>query len=450
MNALLLSSYELGRQSFSVSSAAAWLQSAGVNVRSIDLAIDKLDAAAVRWADVVCFSVPMHTATRIAIRLASRVSEINPNAHLCFFGLYASVNEELFRSIGGGTILGGEFEPGLMEMVERLRSGQKQSTPVINIDRVAFRVPDRSGLPALDRYAFLTMPDGSRRVAGYTESTRGCKHMCRHCPVVPVYGGRFRIVPVEIVMADIAQQVDAGAEHITFGDPDFLNGPGHARKIVEALHDRWPNLSYDATIKVEHLVQRPNMLPVLGETGCVMITSAVESIDEHVLELLDKRHTREEFESVVQMCRQAGVAFNPTFVTFTPWTTAEGYVELIDCLAELGLIENVSPVQYGIRLLIPAGSRLLELPETQAIIEPFDPLALVYPWKHPDPRMDDLHEQVLAIVQQDTAAGASRLQTWLRVSDAANRLVKRPTTRSRISDGFGYPPVPTLSEPWYC
>lgn len=453
MNVLLISTYELGRQSFSVSSAAAWLKKSGVNVRSLDLAIEKLDAAAVRWANVVCFSVPMHTATRIAIRLATRVRELNPDAHLCFFGLYASVNEELFRSIGGSTILGGEFEPGLVEMVDRLRNSEHpgaQGAPLINLDRLEFQVPDRSGLPRLDRYAYLTMPDGSTRVAGYTETTRGCKHVCRHCPVVPVYGGNFRVVPRDIVIADIGQQVVAGAQHITFGDPDFLNGPAHARRIVEELHDRWPDLSYDCTIKVEHLVKRPEMLPILRDTGCVMVTSAVESIDDHVLTVLDKRHTREEFASVVGMCREHGLGFNPTFVTFTPWTTASGYVELLETISELGLIESVSPVQYGIRLLIPAGSRLLELNETHQFIEPFDSLALVYPWTHPDPRMDALHQTVLSIVRLPSSSPEPRSVTWQRIYDEATKLTGITKSRPRMNRGFGYPAVPMLSEPWYC
>ena len=50
--------------------------------------------------------------------------------------------------------------------------------------------------PYLIRYASLQLPDGTRRVAGSTEATRGCKHRCRHCPIVPVYNGVFRIVLV--------------------------------------------------------------------------------------------------------------------------------------------------------------------------------------------------------------------------------------------------------------
>lgn len=453
MNVVVISTYELGRQSFAVASATAWLKSAGANVRCLDLAIQKLDTSTIREADVVCFSVPMHTATRIAVRMAKRVREVNPDAHLCFFGLYASVNEPLFRSIGAGTVLGGEFEPGLVAMVDRLRDKthiQEQQDGVRSLDRLTFRTPDRTGLPSLDRYAFITLADGSRRVAGYTETTRGCKHLCRHCPVVPVYGGNFRIVAADVVLADIEQQIASGAQHITFGDPDFFNGPGHARKIVQELHSRWPDLTYDVTIKVEHLARHTALLPVLKDTGCVMVTSAVESIDERVLTILDKRHTRAEFESVVRATRELGLPLNPTFVTFTPWTTAGGYVELLKRLAELQLVPNVSPIQYGIRLLIPAGSRLLDLPETQAVIEPFDALALVYPWRHPDPRMDDLHQQVLRIIQEDQRLVSSREETWTRVWDAATSLTRSRAVRPPLRQGFGRPIVPQLSEPWYC
>ena len=106
--------------------------------------------------------------------------------------------------------------------------------------RLPFITPDRAGLPALTSYASLHLATGERRTVGYTEATRGCKHRCRHCPIVPVYDGQFRVVAVDAVLGDIRAQVAAGAQHVTFGDPDFLNGPTHARRIVEALAREWP------------------------------------------------------------------------------------------------------------------------------------------------------------------------------------------------------------------
>src|SRR5207302_652394 len=258
------------------------------------------------------------------------VRKLNPCAHLCGFGLYAPVNAGLLRRLGVGTILGVEFEQGLLSLVRRLEAGAPgpglpQVEPEISLARQNFLVPYRGDLPPLEKYAHLTLPDDSTRVVGYTEASRGCKHLCRHCPIVPVYGGQFRIVQREVVLEDIRRQVAAGARHITFGDPDFFNGPGHAIALAQALHREWPDLTYDVTVKVEHLLRQADNLPILRETGCLFVTSAVEAVDDRILEIFDKAHTRADFIRAVSLLRKADLTLTPTFVAFTPWTTLEGY-----------------------------------------------------------------------------------------------------------------------------
>ena len=258
MNVLLISTYELGRQPFGLASPAAWLRDAGATVRCLDLAVEPLDGDAVLAADLIAFYVPMHMATRMSVPIIEHVRAKNPTAHLCCFGLYAPMNEPYLRRLGVDTILGGEFEAGLRQLVERLSSPETVAPadlPLISLERQQFQIPLRHSLPDLRQYAHLTLGDGREAVVGYTEATRGCKHLCRHCPIVPVYNGRFRVVQRDIVLADIRQQIEAGAQHITFGDPDFFNGPGHALPIVEALHREFPDVTYDVTIKVEHLLK---------------------------------------------------------------------------------------------------------------------------------------------------------------------------------------------------
>jgi radical SAM superfamily enzyme YgiQ (UPF0313 family) len=456
MKAVLISTYELGRQPFGLASPAAWLRQAGVEVTCTDLYQEKLNQRAVREADLVAVYLPMHTATRIALKVIERVRELNPSAHLCAYGLYAPLNAELLRNMGVGTILGGEFEEGLLSLVRRLRGGSNQPTlaqaePLVSLTRQQFLVPDRTGLPVLERYAQLVMPDGTRRVVGYTEATRGCKHLCRHCPIVPVYNGQFRVVQRDVVMEDIRRQVARGAQHITFGDPDFFNGIRHAVELVRALHEEFPSLTYDVVIKVEHLLKHSEHLRTLKETGCAFVTSAVESVDDRILAIFDKGHTRADFKRAVELCREAGVNLIPTFVTFTPWITLEGYEDLLETLASLDLIDHVPPIQLAIRLLIPAGSKLLELPEVRAVIGPFDRRALSYRWAHPDPRMDSLQRCVESLVQKAATAGWDRRsifrQVWALVQQAkgqnCKRLPESGVCRPRAA-------VPYLNEPWYC
>lgn len=455
MNVVLISTYELGHQPFGVASAAAWLKAEGARITCIDLAVESLPGSAVERAELIVFYLPMHTATRIASETIRQVRKINPAGHLCCFGLYAPVNEGFLRRLGVDTVLGGEFEEGLAALYRRLSAGGPhaaegdQYEPRISLAKQQFRVPDRSGLPDLSRYAFVQMGDGERRVAGYTEASRGCKHTCRHCPIVPVYGGRFRIVQREVVLEDIRRQVAAGARHITFGDPDFFNGPGHAIPLVEALHKEFPDLTYDVTIKIEHLLKYARYLPVLRDTGCLFVTSAVEAVDDTILTIFDKRHTRTDFIRVVALFREVGLTLSPTFVAFTPWTTCQGYLDLLQVILDLDLVEHVAPIQYAIRLLIPAGSKLLELPEVQALVGPFDDMALSYPWQHSDPRMDRLQAAVLQTVQRGLARHEPRQTIFQRVWQLAHQAAGSEHAPS-LPYGVPRAPIPYLSEPWYC
>ena len=435
MKVLLVSTYELGRQPFGLASPAAWLVSHGHSVTCADLALQRLDPDAVRAAGLIAFYLPMHTATRLAVELIPKVRQINPSAHLCCYGLYAPLNESYLRALGVNTILGGEFEAALTALADGAGDA-----PLVSMERLQFLPPQRAGLPPLDEYAKLHI-NGTVKITGYTEASRGCKHLCRHCPVVPVYQGSFRIVQPEVVLEDIRTQVAAGAEHITFGDPDFFNGPTHAMRIVEAMHREFPALTYDATIKIEHLRKHSEVLPRLKETGCLLVTSAVESVDDRVLKKLDKGHTRRDFIEVVDAFHRLGLTLTPTFIPFTPWSTRESYGELLMLLADLDLVDNVAPIQLALRLLIPRGSRLLELDDVQSVVTNFDEPALLYRWRHPDPEMDALAAQVLKLAALEKPRREIFRRMW-------NFVCSRPLPRD--FDLMPRATIPYMDEPWYC
>jgi radical SAM superfamily enzyme YgiQ (UPF0313 family) len=439
---LLVSTYDMGRQPFGLASPAAWLRRAGIDVTCADLAKQTLDDAAVREADAIAFFLPMHTATRLALPVIDRVRALNPDARVIAYGLYAPLNASLLRERGVSHVLGGEFEE---DLVRRVR-GDAGAVEATGTPRLNFIVPAREGLPPLSRYASLHIA-GERRIAGYTEASRGCKHRCRHCPIVPVYDGRFRVVAPDVVLDDVRAQVAAGARHVTFGDPDFFNGIRHADTIMRGLARDFPELTYDVTIKIEHLLEHRAMLPVLRETGCVLVTSAVESIDDGVLEKFQKGHTRRDFERAVVLCRDEGIALAPTFVPFTPWTTPRSYLELLHEIDRLDLVDHVASVQLAIRLLIPQGSRMLELEDIRAVTGSFSAGSLTYPWRHPDPRVDLLQAELTRIV--GATPGAPRREIFARVWDVAHDCAGAVCPRR---DGAAAPraTVPYLNEPWYC
>ena len=450
MRALLVSTYDLGRQPRGLAVPASALRGAGVEVRCADTSREPFEDSWLDGVDLVGFYLPMHTATRLAGPLIERVRRARPQATVAAYGLYAGLNGDWLRQQGVHHVLGPEAAHELAALAggavipdhipasaaSRLRRGR----PDANAPRRIAVTADRSGLLPLARYAGLQMPDGTRRVVGNTDATHGCKHLCRHCPVVPVYRGRFEAIPLDAVLDDIRAQVDAGAQHITFGDPDFFNGPTHARRLVERLAASHPGVTYDATIKIEHILVHADLLPVLAATGCLFVTSAVESVDDAVLERLRKGHTRAGFERAVTLCRDAGLALAPTFVPFTPWTTPAGYADLLGTVRRLELVEAVAPIQLAIRLLVTAKSALLELPDITESLLPFDPTSLTWPWRHAAPGVDALQRDVMALVS--SMAGEPRAAVF----EGIERLAGVAGAQARVPRET----PPYLTEGWYC
>jgi radical SAM superfamily enzyme YgiQ (UPF0313 family) len=452
---LLISCYELGHQPLGVALPLGFLHRAGFAAEALDIAVERLDAERIARARFVGISVPMHTALRLGVRVAERVREINPKAAVCCYGLYAALNADYLLSHGADYCIGGECEGPLLALVEALDAGsavglkgviQRGAAAQPFLHRLPFALPVRTPLPQLDKYARLEH-QGERRVAGYVEASRGCLHLCTHCPIPPVYGGRFFVVPPEVVLEDIRAQVRAGASHITFGDPDFLNGPGHAMKVVRAMHAEFPTLTFDFTAKVEHILERRALFPELGALGCLFMISAVESLSDTVLTILEKNHTRAEVAEALAITRAAGITFRPTWVSFTPWTTLDDYLEVLAFIDDNDLIDHVDPVQYSIRLLVPPGSYLLDRPAMKPHLGPLDQASFCYRWAHPDPRMDRLQKEVSAVVEEDARKGEDAAVTFYRVRALAEGRrpvdILSPLPRDRCR-------APRLSEPWFC
>ena len=436
MKLLLVSTYELGHQPLHVASPAAALQAAGHEVRCLDLSVEQWDPDAVAQADQVAFSVPMHTAMRLAMRAAQAVKRDHPDKPVCFYGLYAPVSRDLTLGRLADRVIAGEYEPALVAWASGEAAG-----PELLLERNSFHLPARNLLPPLERYAHLAI-QGDERPVGYVEASHGCVHMCRHCPVPTVYDGRIRIVQAETVLEDIAQLVSMGARHITFGDPDFLNGRKHSLAVVRAMHERFPELTFDCTVKVEHILEFPQVWPELARCGCLFVVSALESVNDDILVRLDKGHTARQSADAIALLREHGIEPRPSFMPFTPWTTPDDMVELLDFVAAHDLIGNVDPVQYTIRLLLPEGSLLLDHPDMQPHLGGYDAERLSWTWAAADPAVDELQARLAALVEGATAAEEPPQRTYQRIRHAigAEGQIEAGSVEGR----------PRLTEPWFC
>jgi radical SAM superfamily enzyme YgiQ (UPF0313 family) len=445
---LLISCYELGHQPLHLASAAAFLRAAGHRVSAVDLSVQTLDEADLDAPELVAIAVPMHTAMRLAVPVARALrARRGADVRVVLFGLYAPLCGPALEPGLVDALLGGEYEQALVGLAD----GHPDPRAIV-LDRLRFPLPARDLLPPLDRYTMLLV-DGEERLTGYVEATRGCVHRCRHCPVPAVYDGRIRVWQREVLVDDVARLWEDGMRHLTFGDPDFLNAVPHAMAVARAVHERCPELTFDITTKVEHILEHPRVVAELSDLGLLFVVSAVESTSPRVLELLDKGHSADDALEALLICRSLGIELRPSLLPFTPWSTLRDQIDLLDMIADHELVDSVDPVQLSIRLLVPPGSLLLALPEMHEHLRGYDPTGFSHLWQHPDPVMDTLQTEIAALVAADADAGVRPRSTHaairrLTARAAADSELPWPDAARELPPQRGTPP--RLSEPWFC
>lgn len=441
MRVLLISTYELGHQPLHVASPAAALRAGGHEVSTLDTSIEPLTSKRLTGHDAIGISVPMHTASRLAQDVVRAVRHCDHSVPVALYGLYAG--EGLIDGVHARFV--GEYEPQLLAWID---AGMPAVGTRIAIANGSFTPPDRMSLPGLSRYGRLQV-DGEERLTGYVEASHGCRHRCRHCPIPAVYDGRYRIVSADVVLADVDAQVELGARHITWGDPDFLNGPRHSMHLLEQVHIRYPDVTHDLTIKVEHLRAHDDLLPRLAAARTLFVVSAFESTDDRTLTLLDKGHTAEDMAVVVERARSHGLDIHPSWMPFVPWTAPEDVVGIFEFLAEHDLLGSTDPVQLSIRLLIPRDSLMLQIEEVAAVAGRYDEELLSYVWTSIDPRADELQRRLAARAESAAETGLDPVETLLEMwSDAAESAgVRPPSTPEPSSVTVGRP---RLTESWFC
>ena len=437
---LLVSTYELGHQPWHIASPAAALTEAGHEVRTADLSVQDLNDRDLEWCEGLALSVPMHTAMRLAYRVARRVRASHPGLPICAYGLYAGLGWEAGDSIDHALI--GEYEPGLLRWVEKLGRGRTAARKIqVELGKTTFRVPDRSTLPDLDRYAHLQIGDDHRQV-GYVEASHGCRHRCRHCPIPAAYDGRVRVVDEATVLTDVDQLVKRGARHITFGDADFFNAPAHSLRVVRQMHNRHPEVTFDVTTKVELIIRHARHWAELAASGLAFVVSAFETTNDHILGLLDKGHTLADEVAAVELLRSYDIEARPTWLPFTPWSSLEDLRDIVRFIGEHDLAGNVDPVQLTIRLLIPEGSLLLGVPDLLPYLGTYDRELLGWQWRAADPRVDALNERLIRLLGQGVQDGLNNQQL---LNILGGEIMGSSEYSLIVPEGR-----PRLTEPWFC
>ncbi len=443
---LAISTYELGHQPLILARLAAIFKSAAIKYSLCDNSVanrsfttsDDFLLPDQEPPTHIFISVPMHTATQLGKTVANRARAIfGSSVQIIAVGLYSKVALSATDAFDCG--IPSDDRDRVLEVLG------------INLARAsAFApgsvLPDRSGLPGLSNYAHL-LAEGEKKLVGYVETTVGCAHLCKHCPVPVIFHGKFKAVPLELIIAQINQLYEEGARHITFGDPDFLNGPTHALKIARELHRAHPDLTFDATVKIEHVLEHPRIWPELRNLGLQFIVSAFEHTSDLILSKLGKGHTREDLISALGLLRDAGIEVRPSLMPFTPWTDRDGLIDLIEFLFDYDLIESVDPVQLSIRLLLPLDS--LVLMDAEAEISAWNPELLSYEWRSADPAIDELQAELAEIAENSQESELDTDTIFKTMRESIYRRFDLPVPARQFS-AARCAEKPRLSESWFC
>lgn len=397
MEPIVVSTYDLGHQPQLAAVIAGLYEQSNLDYKVIDLSVETdmnklapIESRAGSEIDTLICTVGMLTSAML-FRDVFRYL-VNAEVHinrLFLYGLYASDLAREAEILGAG------------ELIIRSAPTQTEIARDLDLEPIDARryFPSRKRLGSLDRYKHVKV-EGGKKVSGYVETTGGCRHRCKHCPLPIHFNGKISVNPLMDVLADVEVQVAAGATHVTVGDPDFFNAPVHAMKFARELHKRFSDTTFDCTIKIEHLIKHNRYLGELGQLGCTFITSAVESMSDEILDNLSKGHKRDEIYTAVSYVDNAGIDFHPSFVPFTPWTGKEDYEEILRFVYQMGMEGFVEPVQLAIKLLVPEASLLLSSKEFLPYKGSYSQETFSYLWSYREPAMAELELDVKARVQK--------------------------------------------------
>lgn len=407
---LVVSIFEGGYQPMTVATAVTPLLEAGFEVSVLDTYVDGVQEDRFLDADLIALAIPLFDALQAGIELSAIIRKANPQAHITFFGQYATINSARLAGIHGDSSISGEWEEPLVGLAQALSEGQQRPVPgvvfstsltlgkgehTVYLSRKHFRVPTRSLLPPLYKYPQPQVDKlcGGKQIVGSTEIARGCHHKCLYCSVFAAYDGKVLMIPEEIILQDVRNNVEGGMTHLTFIDADFFNAKYHGIKVLRKLHAEFPTLTYDLTTRVDHILENKEAVSEMHDLGVRFITSALEFPSEKVLQVLVKETSLEQIEEAIRFLRDVGIKLNPTFIMFNPWVDLTDLADFHTFVADNGLDQLIDPIQYETRLHLYKGSPLLPLPsvrELELIEHEFH-----MEWKHPDARVDELYSQVV-------------------------------------------------------
>lgn len=199
--------------------------------------------------------------------------------------------------------------------------------------------------PALDLYDLsLYYPPvyiRGKKVA-HLLTSRGCPFQCTFCETKLTFGRSFRYHSTQRVISDLEDLIGRGYRSFQFYDDIFTANKKRVIELCEHIISRKWDIEWMCFTRTN--VVSEDLLSLMKQAGCYLITFGGESGDDDLLKLIKKDLTVAKNFEGIRLAREAGILTMSSFMLGLPTETRQQTLKTIQFSIDSGLDYAVFPI----------------------------------------------------------------------------------------------------------
>ncbi|MFB6343285.1 B12-binding domain-containing radical SAM protein [Saccharicrinis sp. FJH62] len=200
-----------------------------------------------------------------------------------------------------------------------LQDYEKKGTlePVYN-----YPVTELKNLP-VPRYELLTQKNIGSMLP--VQAGRGCSFTCSFCSIACLYKGKYMFRPVDEVINDIKEVKRLGFNRFYLIDDNIVSNPKYLKELCEKIQPLKMKWASQCAI---HLANNAELLKIVRNSGCDLMSFGVESIQQDAIDSLDKQWLKaSEHEKNIKILSESGIAVSTEMIIGSDYDTEESIRE---------------------------------------------------------------------------------------------------------------------------
>lgn len=177
-------------------------------------------------------------------------------------------------------------------------------------------VTELKNLP-VPRYDLLTSkPIGSMLPV---QAGRGCTFTCSFCSIACLYEGKYIFRPVDEVIRDIKEVKRLGFKRFYLIDDNIVSNPQYLRELCEKIKPLKMKWASQCAI---HLANNRELLKIVRDSGCDLMSFGIESIQQEAIDSLDKPWLKAgKHEYYMDILARSGITVSTEMIVGTDFDT---------------------------------------------------------------------------------------------------------------------------------